>query len=187
MGVNIWTDLDWQAIGTWFTGAALIFFAWATWKIQREQHRLLYGGPRLHVDYSEAIVSHSNEQRSFWVHVQIGNRAGTANSVIECNWDIIVPSKNGPSAHLVLPSQDISNLKPVQLPSKVKGHFLIPPFRIEAFDTIEGWLHRCVSDEMLNNQTPDKIILNFVDSTGKQHPISITTSFPIDGIESHTH
>lgn len=187
MSINIWTDLDWQAIGTWFTGAALIVFAGLTWKIQRQQHRLLYGGPRLRVDYSETAVSSFDGKRSYWVHVQVGNRAGTSNSVVECNWDIIVPQKAGPPVHLVLPSQQFSELQASQLPSNVKGHFLIAPFRVEAFDTIDGWLHRCVSEEALNHQTPEQIALVFVDSSGVQYPISVRTSFPVDKIEPHTH
>lgn len=187
MDVNIWKELDWQAIGTWFTGAALVVFAWLTWKIQKEQHRILYAGSRLRVDYSETAVSSFNGNRSYWVHVQVGNRAGTANSVVECNWDIIVPQKTGPPVHLVLPSQEFSELKPSQLPSNVKGQFLIAPFRVEAFDTIDGWLHRCVSDEALNHQTPEQITLVFLDATGVQYPIPIKTSFPIDNIQPHSH
>ncbi|BCT55300.1 hypothetical protein [Dehalococcoides mccartyi] len=185
--MNIWTDLDWQAIGTWFTGAALVVFAWLTWKIQRQQHKLLYGGPRLRVDYSETAVSSFSGNRSYWVHVQVGNRAGTSNSVVECNWDIIVPQNAGPPVHLVLPSQKFSELQASQLPSNVKGHFLIAPFRVEAFDTIDGWLHRCVSEEALNHQTPEQIALVFIDSSGVQYPISVRTSFPVDNIEPHTH
>lgn len=179
--------MDWQAIGTWFTGAALVVFAWLTWKIQREQHKLLYGGPRLRVDYSQAIVSHSKEQRSFWVHAQVGNRAGTTNSIVECNWEIIVPQKTGPPVRLMLPSQNISELKPSQLPSNVKGQFLSAPFKVEAFDTIQGWLHRCVSDEALNHQTPERVTLIFVDNTDAQYPIAVRTSFPVDNIEPHSH
>ena len=185
--MNIWNALDWQAIGTWFTGAALAVFAWLTWKIQRQQHTLLYSSPRLRVDYSEAIVSSFNEYRNYWVHVQVGNLVGIANSVVECNWDFIVPQKKGPPVHFVLPSQEFSELKPSQLPSKVRGQFLIAPFRVEAFDTIDGWFHRCVSDDALNHQTPEQITLIFLDSTSVQYRMPIKTSFPVDNIEPHSH
>ncbi len=187
MGVNIWTDIDWQAIGTWFTGAALVVFAWLTWKIQRQQHKLLYDDPRLRVDYSETAVSSLNGNRSYWVHVQVGNRAGTANSVAECNWDFIIPQKAGPPVHLVLPSQEFSGLEPSQLPINVKGRFLIAPFRVEAFDTIDGWIHRCVSDEALSNKTPEQMTLIFLDSAGGQYPMPVRTSFPVDNIQPHSH
>jgi hypothetical protein len=185
--VNIWEELDWQAIGTWFTGVALAVFAWLTWKIQKEQHNLLYSGPRIRIDYSEAIISHSKEQHSFWVHIQLVNPTGIANSIIECNWDILVPQKTGPSIRLVLPTQDVSGLKQDQLPSTAKTQFIVAPFKVDAFSSVDGWLHRCVSEDALNNQTPEKITLVFVDSTGKQYTVSVRPSLPISTIQPHSH
>lgn len=178
--MNIWRELDWQAIGTWFTGAALVTIAWLTWKIQREQHRLLYSGPRINIDYSEAIVDHSNEQRNFWIHVQLVNPTGIANSVVECNWDITVPQKMSPSVRLVLPSQNNSRLEQIQVPSNInKNQLLIIPFRVDAFDTIDGWLYRCVSDSALNSQAPERVSLIFIDSTGRQYKVDVKSFLPV--------